>query len=517
MKTWLHKIAACALAVTTMLTLVVSASAAAVSLPDETSPRTLTIHKYETVDETAEKGTGHAEEVNTSEHQPLSNVVFDVYYYAPLDSDVPSALSICEAEKWVQANEDALVTSLITNDDGEAIWKASEGGSSADGVYLVVERDNRAIQITGKANPFFISLPYTDVDGSKWIYDVVVQPKNNLVAGPLVEKDIAEIDNDHAGSNLYDAHSWIIRGGVPADLYYTDSVNDAVVEFFAKDYTFTVELPSTLNYVGNVRLVVAEDGKEIATLSDAAFKVSSDVQLGKAGGTLKISLTEAGMKSIMSHVTDNSDAEIRIYYDTAINETAKAGVEIPSDVILTYTNSTNYTYDPVSVPDAGIPEVHTGGFRLEKVDSDDAKKLLEGAEFHIALTEADAKDEDWLKDGKGNEIVLTTNSNGIASYVGLGYDSLAKEPVGGTYYWIVETKAPEGYELDSTPARITINAATYDDDTAPYQIKNEVLKKAPMPNTGNDSTSMLWVLGLVLIAAGVSFAVVGTKLSRKKS
>lgn len=76
-----------------------------------------------------------------------------------------------------------------------------------------------------------------------------------------------------------------------------------------------------------------------------------------------------------------------------------------------------------------------GSFVLEKVDSVDPSVTLAGAEF-------------TLLDGEGTELEtgLVTDENGQ-----LKLDQLAP----GTYQ-LVETKAPENYELDETPITFTI-------------------------------------------------------------
>ena len=75
-----------------------------------------------------------------------------------------------------------------------------------------------------------------------------------------------------------------------------------------------------------------------------------------------------------------------------------------------------------------------GSIRLKKVDKDDSTKVLQGAKFDVI-------------DSNGEVVaILTTDSDGIAELDEL---SLGK-------YRIVETKAPEGYKLDSTEYEVTL-------------------------------------------------------------
>ena len=42
--------------------------------------------------------------------------------------------------------------------------------------------------VTSTCNPFLISLPMTTVDGSEWLYDLTVYPKNQT-GNPDLKKD----------------------------------------------------------------------------------------------------------------------------------------------------------------------------------------------------------------------------------------------------------------------------------------------------------------------------------------
>ena len=58
------------------------------------------------------------------------------------------------------------------------------------GLYLVVET-RVPENVTSTCNPFLISLPMTTVDGSEWLYDLVIYPKNQT-GNPDLEKTVRE-------------------------------------------------------------------------------------------------------------------------------------------------------------------------------------------------------------------------------------------------------------------------------------------------------------------------------------
>ncbi|MDR0169757.1 SpaA isopeptide-forming pilin-related protein [Bacillus paranthracis] len=104
-----------------------------------------------------------------------------------------------------------------------------------------------------------------------------------------------------------------------------------------------------------------------------------------------------------------------------------------------------------------------GGVELTKVDSLDAKETLEGAVFKIT-------------DMNGNDIRtnLVTNKDGKI---------IAKDLQPGDYQFI-ETKAPEGYQLDASPISFTIEKA----QAAPLQIT--VSNKKIESSSGGDNESI---------------------------
>lgn len=166
-------------------------------------------------------------------------------------------------------------------------------------------------------------------------------------------------------------------------------------------------------------------------------------------------------------------------------------------------------------------ETAKGRLILEKIDKD-SKKALAGVEFE--LRDADGKVVEKLK----------TDANGHATSslleIGEYEDGVYKKPV---KYYLVETKALNGYDLDKTKYEVTFE---YVDDKTPVV---EVLKsltnvktpetpekdtpsdKTPgtkatkSPKTGDNTNIWLPVLLLVVSAAGViTFVVIRRKRRR---
>ncbi|MGK0555437.1 SpaA isopeptide-forming pilin-related protein, partial [Macrococcus capreoli] len=95
---------------------------------------------------------------------------------------------------------------------------------------------------------------------------------------------------------------------------------------------------------------------------------------------------------------------------------------------------------------------YKGSVTVKKVDSNDSTKLLAGAEFKIV------QGDKVIKEG------LVTDANGTVNVNDLPFGD----------YELVETKAPEKYELSTTPTKFTINS---DNTTINLTVKNEISNK----------------------------------------
>ena len=61
------------------------------------------------------------------------------------------------------------------------------------GLYLIVET-RVPENVTSTCNPFFVPLPMTTIDGSEWLYDLTVYPKNQT-GNPTLDKTMREAKN----------------------------------------------------------------------------------------------------------------------------------------------------------------------------------------------------------------------------------------------------------------------------------------------------------------------------------
>lgn len=432
---------------------------------------------------------------------PLANIQFNIYQVCTLSqlengevtlSQQPTAEEI---EKY--QTSDNLIATLTTDVQGFATYNFTEH-DRPDGVYMIVEQYSAAT--TGAIEPFFLAVPGTTADGNGYSYTMNVNPKNVTETGPDIQKDVTEIGNNSDTFDVGEIHTWIIRGGVPSGigtaLKYV--ISDTL------DYRLTLEKGSE-----EVRLF-AKDGKEV-TLEDAYYTVvegTVDTDQGTVD-CFTVALTPAGMAYVAANLgAGEHTAEIRVYFQAVINENAAMGEAIPNQAHLDYTNSAGIDYDA----DSDIPEVHTGGINLLKTDVEG--KALAGASFKIAreATEAELADETIAKetlivgeeeltvvfvdfhasaDLSGEKVSeVTTGEDGKAVLYGLAYGS----------YYIVETKAPSGYNLLTQPIAVTINKDSHLTDAEGVDNTLKVINtKFVLPETGGMGTTVFTVAGIAII------------------
>lgn len=498
-----------------------AAFAATTSLPDNTTERVLDLYKYAPTTGSTERGDGTVDPDASTDKEPLENVEFEIYKVP--DGQATSTTPTSEELAAIKV-EGNLIATVKTDATGHASYSFGTGRTN-DGKYLVVEKDNAAVEV--KADPFYLNIPLTNPAGDGWLYTVTVYPKNDIVTGPEVEKDVTTVGNNHDSFDIGDTQTWIIRGDVPSDLYQVAANG---TEIFAKNYSFTDNIDSRLDYKANV-IVKLYDKESNETVLDPAhytvdYTAGTVIDSVTYTGTLKVSLTEAGMKYIQQTLDADTvnvgKPEIRVYFDTVINDTAELATNIPNDVTLDYTNSTGHQYDPATVPTEEIPEVHMGGLVIDKYKKGETATKLEGAVFKIArdATADEIADDSVVKEtitvnGEDKTVVfvdfydtdaidgervteVTTDANGKAVVNGLAY---------GNYY-LVETKAPEGYNLLTSPITVTINESSHITENA-VTVENSA--KFILPITGGTGTMLFTMSGILLIGLAIILIVSSKK------
>lgn len=274
---------------------------------------------------------------------------------------------------------------------------------------------------------------------------------------------------------------WDVKNSTPANIgRYTT-------------YKFTEIFPEEIDYISVASVTLGEvtlneDTDYTLTYDDATRTLVVDFTINP-GGVLKNNLT--------------SNELLVINIETELNEKSlnKLGQAIYLNVTLDYDNGegTSGSANPTVVP-----EVHTGGINIFKYTGTDTP--LRGAEFQVFKTEEDAialTNPIALisDDGLSTYTTATSATDGYASFKGLAY---------GTYY-IVETKAPAGYNLLKSPVKVTVDDTSHDSLEA-IKIKNN--SGFQLPKTGGIGTYIFTFGGLIIMLIALILAI---KSKEKKS
>lgn len=281
---------------------------------------------------------------------------------------------------------------------------------------------------------------------------------------------------------------------------------------------------------------------EVYKNGSSTKEASGPITDGVAAKTdIRVELTQAGMKKI-EELSPERYSHIRVIY--------KTHTDVDFNGIIENKYDTGYLIPgqkPKTDSSENNPEYYDGGFNIKKETEDGS--ALAGAEFHIALTKEDAEKEIFLADdGKAypkgtagvNFLTSISDDSGNAKFDGLKLDWFTNadgdvdgkqdpdnpaeatwpktEPAGGgdyihKSYWVVETKAPAGYELLKTPEEVVVDLYTHEEVggviVPELTVKNK--SKTDLPFTGGTGTMLLVIIAIGAITIGTAAIAIDKK------
>ena len=398
---------------------------------------------------------------------------------------------------------------MTTGADGLATFN-----NLALGAYIVTETQTPA-GYTG-SRPFIITVPMTHpTELNKWVYDVHAYPKNAKVN---VEKEVDDAQTPAVGSPI----SYTITADVP-DAPVVDYYN--VVDQYDK----RVDLPE-----GQIelRMVEAKDGEVDLVKGDDYTLIPA---VGKDGKTKfwTAEFTEAGRKKMIAQRKSNDTKIVMSLEGTLKEKIGDEGLVENKAVLLPGAPANNWTPGSGEVPPPDYPNAKVvskfGKVTITKTSSVDDTKKLQGAEFQVYKCKPTTKpannfesvdaslDTKLTVDGKDT---FVTDDQGKVTIDGLRNNDWEdnEEVADPGYYCLVETKAPDGYELQSRPIAFQILASN-STDANKYTLETTV-KDVPknggfnLPLTGAAGVGVLIGTGALLVAG--SGAIVLANKRRKE-
>lgn len=518
----------------------------------------ITIYKYEGP-EGSVRNNGKEQKIPDAQ-KPISGVKFKI---TPIVDTNGNKIDLSETTGWTAIKDlnvenktaaKALQGAGLKASEAKADVVEQETGTDGSttfnlgatyGLYLVEEdlansapkKDGKPIKVTKQVNPFLVTVPLPDTQTHTWIYNLKIYPKND-VSTSKVEKKAQTAPNKPFIDGTTTTMGWDI------------SIPLTAIKDGGKTYTnvsFTDPINTDfLNYssVKNVK-VTDKDGNASDTLETTDYEVEGYSSIGNNPDKVNLAKSE-NLKNVKW---------IRVKLTTTglTKASAKVGGKLTATVVTTVIapgnikNYINTDVDGVATGEGGktpgcIPtkqkpcdedpnHPHEGGdttnfakLTIDKVglsdnDNKDNGKPLQGAIFNVYEAAPD-KTVDDLKgktvDAAGSDLVKTgghvrtmtaTDDKGKASdsfFVGNGANV-------SHVYCAVETKAPDGFELDNKLHCVNLTAGA-DNSANTLKINNkkstsldEILGNLPM--TGARGLVILTVCGIVGIAGTLFYIV----------
>ena len=437
----------------------------------------------------------------------LAGVTFEVY--AREDIVSPDGLDTVYYEK------DELVATIVTNDKGIASIDNLPLGK----YYLVETKTLEGFVLD--STPIEADLSYIDQNTAVVYAGMNVFNERQKVEITVIKKD-AETDkalsgavfglfakedivNDE-GKVIVAADTQIERGvtdeegkltfvsDLPLGQYYVKEIM-APSGYVASDEIFDVDA----SYMGDdVKVITFE-----AEFTNVPIKVEfskTDITGEKEIGGAKLAVIDSDGNIVESWTSEAGKSHMieRLPIGKYILREVSApyGYQVAVDVTFEVTETEEI--QKVTMKD----EYAVGKIVIEKTDSD-TKKPIAGVEFEI-------------RDADGNVIEkLVTDKNGHAESKELPICTYKKDGSfdADIHYYVVETKAADGYILDETVHDVVL---AYDDECPECVVYTLELTNKPtepkLPQTGDNFNPWIYAgLGLAALLAGVGVALTGKR------
>ena len=426
----------------------------------------------------------------------------------------------------------------------------TSASSMEQGLYLVVET-RVPENVTSTCNPFLIPLPMTTIDGSEWLYDLTVYPKNQT-GNPDLSKTVREAKNStgkHNGSltDISDGYAHTATASVGDTVDY--QIISTLLTITSKasslsEYTYVDTMSKGIRY--NKNDVVIEFFKDagctdkITTWAEDSGKFT--VAYDDAQNSMTIKMTESGLAEINEATTvytDSvkrgfSDCTMRITYAATLTADAQMGdKDNPNEVVLTWKRTNTTYYDTLN----DCCHVYTYGVDILKQFSD-GKGSVQNVKFNLhndtdnCYIIADLKDGIYYAKGftskKSDATTFVPNSSGHIIVKGLEDDAYSLTEIATDKGYILlkdaielVIKTSENGACEKCGAKLLTASATVNGKDATMSDGNAIVSLTVLNNPGFDLPRTggrgvwMYTVGGVLLLGAAAFIVIRSRKQHK--
>jgi LPXTG-motif cell wall-anchored protein len=395
----------------------------------------------------------------------------------------------------------------------------AEFSNLPEGYYLVTEILNSSRQIETIA-PFWVQLPMAKQDNSAWLSEVHVYAKDQL--DEVIEKNVSGLG--FIPPNHYPQGFDCVTNGKDAT-YFIKTIIPRDIATCARYDIVDDQMPDVVHFVPgrnsvNVSYTDYATGNQVDLIGTPGVNgtpgPNDDYYVVHRSGAaqypwddgITVKLTAKGMASIAAALSPND-----YFNKPRLTTTISTKVDVPQSQIeaainqgwvnkaqLDFIRDANYHF----IYESNDCTITMGGFIIQKTDAQG--NLLDGAEFLLYESEQDAlARQNPVLDANGQPLTGTSPIPGYIEFFGIP-DRDYNHIYGGTFYWLVETKAPAGYNLCPSPVEVYFDYYSHQKDPNtgialyPIEIVNE---KIELPITGGQGTLVFLAVGGGLLAAGL--------------
>jgi fimbrial isopeptide formation D2 family protein len=492
---------------------------------------TIKIHKIKGVESgTRADGTPLSDQARQALGEPLANVTFDLYKIDGIDVHSTAGMAIAEKAADITITPEIVASGKLTINGKDytfakttSITTNATGDASATvdlGVYIVNENlttyPGDASAITPAA-PFLAIMPQTNPrNHADWLYDLDVYPKNTENAIDKIVKDgnvgTQNQDGYKVGENLtYTLASTILAGDTNGD----GNITGADLGYYYVEDT----LPEGTSYTSST-----------VQAGTTPLTEGADYIVSQNGNKIGWSVTEDGLNKLAANSGSKLTIDIvaRVDANNVTGELKNQAWFIPSNAWLV--NHGNKPGTPGNTPPETpnkppkSPEVVSkyGDIILKKTATDGT--VLAGAEFKVYRATGGTVCDAAAVSGDPVATSAPTDAQGFTKVAGLQLSNWynGAEQTNLHSYCIVESKAPEGYNLlpspikfDLTvPGEVTDLAAAFADPQRDVNTTDDTggsrtivdTKKPLLPFTGGAGIGVIGSAATIMAGAAGFFA-----------